>query len=83
MDHEAQMLELHVVNLNSKTNNYKTTTVRNPDFKSITEFKDKLSSELWQNGFDNDNKDVVYIFSSFLNTYQQIFFIPVFPKKNH
>ena len=72
-DHDAQMLELHVVNLNSKRNNYKTVTIRNTDFNSTNEFKDKLSSELWQNVFENDNKDVDSIFNSFLNTYLQIF----------
>jgi len=72
-DHDAQMLELHVVNLNSKTHNYKTITIRNTDFNSINEFKDKLSSELWQNVFENDNKDVDSISNSFLNTYLQNF----------
>jgi len=31
-DHDAQMLELHVVNLNSERNSYKTITIRNTDF---------------------------------------------------
>ena len=44
------------------------------DFNSINEFKDKLSSELWQNVFDNVNNDVDTIFNSFLNTYLQIFY---------
>jgi hypothetical protein len=42
-------------------------------------FKDKLSEELWQNVFDNTNKDVDSIFNSFLNTYLQIFY-SCFPK---
>jgi len=46
-DHDTQMLELYVANLNSKRNNHK--TIRKMDFNSINEFKDKLSSELWQN----------------------------------
>ena len=46
LDHDAQMLELYVANLNSKKNNYKTITIRKMDFNSINEFKDKLSSEL-------------------------------------
>jgi hypothetical protein len=33
------MLELYVVNLNSKINNYKTITIRKIDFNSINEFK--------------------------------------------
>jgi len=51
------------------------------DFNSINEFKDKLSSALWQNVFDNVNNDVNTIFNSFLNTYLQIFYF-CFPKKN-
>ena len=71
-DHNAQMLELHVVNLNSERNNYKTVTIRNTNFNSMNEFKDKLSSELWQDVFENDSTDVDSIFNSFLNTYLQI-----------
>ena len=38
-DHDAQMLELHVVTLNSKRNNYKTITIRNTDFNpTLTKF---------------------------------------------
>jgi hypothetical protein len=43
------------------------------------ESKEKLSEELWQNIFDNTNKDVDSIFNSFLNTYLQIFY-SCFPK---
>ena len=71
-DHDAQMLELYIVNLSSKRNNYK--TVRKIDCNSINEFKDKLSSELWQNIFENDNSDVDSICNSFLNVYLQIFY---------
>jgi hypothetical protein len=46
-DHDAQMLELHAVNLNNNRNDYKTTTIRKIDCNTINEFKDKLSSELW------------------------------------
>jgi len=49
LDHDAQMLELHAVNQNSNRNDYKTTTIRKIDCNTINEFKDKLSSELWQN----------------------------------
>jgi hypothetical protein len=62
------MLELYVVNLNSKRNNYKTTAIRKIDFNSVNEFKDKLSSELWEHFFENDNNDIDRIFNSFLNT---------------
>jgi hypothetical protein len=68
-DHDAHMLELYVANINSKRNNYKTVTIRKIDFNSINEFKDKLSSELRQNVFENVNNDVDTIFNSFLNTY--------------
>ena len=54
-DHDVQMLELYDVNLNSKRNNYK--TIRKIDFNTINEFKDRLSSETWQNVFENDNND--------------------------
>jgi len=64
--------------INGKRNNYK--TIRKIDFNSINEFKDKLSSELWQNVFENVN-DVDTIFNAFLNTYLQIFY-SCFPKKN-
>jgi len=77
-DHDAQMLELYVANLNSKRNNCK--TVRKIDFKLINEFKDKLSSELWQNVFENVNNDADTTFNAFLNTYLQIFY-SCFPKK--
>ena len=61
--HDAQMLELHVVNLNRKRNDYKTITIRKTNFNWISEFKDKMSSELWQNVFDNDNKDIGWLCS--------------------
>jgi hypothetical protein len=79
-DHDAEMLELYVANLNTETNNRKTITIRKMDFNSINEFKDKLRSELWQNVFENVNNDVDTIFNSFLNTYLQIFY-SCFPKK--
>jgi hypothetical protein len=50
-DHNAQMLELHAVNLNSNRNAYKTTTTRNIVCNAINDFKDKLSGELRQNVF--------------------------------
>jgi hypothetical protein len=34
-DHDVQMLELYVVNLNSKINNYKIITIRKIDFITI------------------------------------------------
>ena len=58
--------------INGKRNNYK--TIRKIDFNSINEFKDKLSSELWQNVFENDDNDVDSIFYSFLNIYLQILY---------
>jgi hypothetical protein len=73
-DHNAQMLELHVVNLNSNRKNYKTKNLRNTNFNPINVFQDKLSSELGKNVFDNDNKDVYSIFNCFLNTYLHIFY---------
>ena len=78
--HDDQKLELYVVNLNNKGNNYKIITIRKVDFNSINEFKDKLSSELWQNNFEYDNNDVDNIFNSFLNSCLQIFY-SWFPKK--
>ena len=74
------MLELYVANLHSKRNNCKTITTRKIDSNSINEFKEKLSSELWQNVFENVNNDVDTIFNSSLNTYLQIFY-SCFPKK--
>ena len=65
-DHDAQMLELYVVNPNSKRNNSKNITIRKIDFNSINEFKDKLSSELWQNVFENDNNNIDSIFTDCL-----------------
>jgi len=59
------MLELYVANLNSKRNNHKTITIRKIDFNSINEFRDKLSSELWQNVFENVNNDVDTILNSY------------------
>jgi hypothetical protein len=66
------MLELYVVNLSRKRNNYK--TIRKIDCNSINEIKDKLSSEIWQNVFENDSNDVDSILNPFLNTYLQIFY---------
>jgi hypothetical protein len=78
-DHDAKMLELQAINLNSKRCNYKTITIRKIDFNSSNEFKNK-SRKLWQNVFDIDNNnDVDRIFNSFLNTYLQIF-CSCFPK---
>ena len=81
LDHDAQMLELHAVNLNSNRNNYKTITIRKFDFNKINYFKDKLNSELWQYVFENDNNDVTSnnTFNSFLNTHLQSFYL-CFPK---
>jgi hypothetical protein len=45
LDHDAQMLELKVTNLNNTRNNYKTISERKIDFNPINEIKDKLSSE--------------------------------------
>jgi hypothetical protein len=79
-DHDAQMLELQVGNLKTYKNKYQTLTIRKIDFNSLNEFKDKLSSELWQNVFENyNNNDVNSIFNSFLNVYLQIFYT-CFPK---
>jgi len=50
-DHNAQMLELHALNLNSNRNAYKTTTIRNIVCNAINDFKDKLSGEPRQNVF--------------------------------
>jgi hypothetical protein len=78
-DHDAQKLELYVVNLNSKRNNYKIITIRKFDFNSVNEFKDKMNSELSQNVFEDDNNDVDSTCNSFLNTYLQMFY-SCFPK---
>ena len=64
-DHDVQMLELYVANLNCKRNNHKTITIWKIDFNSINEFRDKLSSELWQNVFENVNNDVDTILNSY------------------
>jgi hypothetical protein len=78
-DHDAQMLELNVINLNGNINNYKNITIRKIDFNTINEFRDKLSRKLRQNVFENDNNDVDSTFDSFLNTYLEIFY-SCFPK---
>jgi hypothetical protein len=72
-DHDAQMLEIYINNLDSKKSNHRVGIIRKIDKYSIMEFKDKLSEELWQNIFDNNNKDVNNIFNSFLNINLQIF----------
>jgi hypothetical protein len=36
-DHDAQMLELHVGNLNNNKNKYKTSTIMKIDFNTINE----------------------------------------------
>ena len=56
-----------------------TKTIRKTDFNTINEFKGKLSSELRQNVFENDDNYVNSVFNSFLNTYLQIFYSH-FPK---
>jgi hypothetical protein len=72
--HDAQLLELHVANLDINRNNYETITIKKIDSNTINEFRDKLSSELWQNVFENDNNDVDGTFNPFLNIYLQIFY---------
>ena len=47
-DHDAQVLELYVDNLNNNKNEHTTITLRKINFNTINEFKDKLSSEPWQ-----------------------------------
>ena len=61
-DHDAQVLELYFDNLNNNNNDHTTITLRKINFNTINEFKDKLSSEPWQNVFENDNNDVDSIF---------------------
>jgi len=78
-DHDAQLLELNVGNLKNNKNKNQTLTIRKIDLFTINEFKDKLSRELWQNVFDNNNRDVNNDFNSFLNTYLKIFY-SCFPK---
>jgi hypothetical protein len=80
-DHDAQMLEIYINNLDCKKSNYRVKIIRKIDEYSIMEFKDKLSEELWQNIFDNTNKHVNNIYNSFLNIYLQIFY-SCFPKIN-
>jgi hypothetical protein len=65
-DHDAQILEIYLHNLNcKKLMKCKVTTIRKIDSNSIKEFKEKLSEELWQNVFGNNSKDVDGIFNSF------------------
>jgi hypothetical protein len=46
-DHDAQILEIYLHNLNCKNlMKYKVTTIRKIDSNSIKEFKEKLSEEL-------------------------------------
>jgi hypothetical protein len=75
-EHAAQLLQLRVGNLINNKNKYKISTIRNIDNQRI---QNKLSSELWQNVFQNDNNDVNRAFNSFLNVYLQLF-CSCFPK---
>jgi hypothetical protein len=50
-DHYAQLLELHVANLDSIRINYKTITIRKIGSNTVNEFRDKLSSELFAKRF--------------------------------
>jgi hypothetical protein len=44
LDHDAQMLELYVVNLNSNINIYKNITIKTIGFNTVNELKVKLCS---------------------------------------
>ena len=50
-DRDAQVLELYVDDLRNNKNKHTTITLRKINFNTINEFKEKLSSELWQNVF--------------------------------
>jgi hypothetical protein len=80
-DHDAQMLEIYINKLNCKKSNHEIKFIRNIDEYSIMELKSKLSEELWQDIFDNTNKDVNNIFNYFLNIYEYLQnFYSCFPK---
>lgn len=64
-DRDAQVLELYVDDLSNNKNEHTTITLRKINFNTINEFKEKLSSELWQNVFENDNNDVDSILTLF------------------
>ncbi len=64
-DRDAQVLELYVDDLRNNKNKHTTITLRKINFNTINEFKEKLSSELWQNVFENDNNDVDSILTLF------------------
>jgi hypothetical protein len=78
-DHDAQILEIYIKNLNCKESNHKVRIIGKIDEYSIMEFKGKLNEELWKDIFDNTKKDVNNIFHSFLNIYLQHFY-SCFPK---
>ena len=64
-DHDAQMLELHVGNLNNNKLKHKSLSIRKIDFNTVAEFTDKLSNELWQSIFEHNNNDANNLFNSF------------------
>jgi hypothetical protein len=72
-DHDAQIIEICIKNLNVNKVNHKVKNIRKITNYSIMEFKNKLSEESWQSIFENTSNDVNNKFNIFLNIYLQIF----------
>jgi hypothetical protein len=72
-DNDAHLLTITEINLTKQT--CPTKTIRNVNKNSIMEFHIKLSYELWDNVFSNDNdNNVDILFNSFLNSCLRVFY---------
>ena len=69
-DHDAQLLTINTNN--SQVPIHRSRTVRKINKYTISNFIDKLSSEIWDPIFSSE--DVNAMFNSFLNTYLRIFY---------
>jgi hypothetical protein len=69
-DHDAQIIYINNINLETQNNCFQ--SIRKFNKNTMNEFMIKLSYETWDNIFVD--KDVDTIFNSFLNTYLRIFY---------
>jgi hypothetical protein len=69
-DHDAHLFNLSDIDIKIQNPEFK--IVRRIDTYTILDFRYKLSFEIWNSIFDNN--DVNSMFSSFLNIYLRIFY---------
>jgi hypothetical protein len=71
-DHDAQVLSLF--NITIPNDNDEFYSYRKISKHSLDELQTSRSYEIWENVFNNNNKDMNTLFNNFLNTFLRIFY---------